>query len=176
MTKVPTRIRMGRLRQRTLAVIVAALLVSTAALAGCAAETGTPEAAVDADAAQSPTDSGVSDDSVTNDEEEPASDDLADLPPTSGELIEAVLASGDIDEPTSLLYRTWATFGDRALPEQYQGAPDGPDPAFFTALREGLDSLPDDISAQITPYLLRPSNPDSAFTADGAEEAPEVGS
>src|SRR5690554_5789690 len=39
--------------------------------------------------------------------------------PSSPELIAAALEAGEIDEPTSLLYRTWAYFRDPQLPEQY---------------------------------------------------------
>jgi hypothetical protein len=94
-----------------------------------------------------------------------ADDDGSALPePTSTQLIAAALEAGDIDEPTALLYRTHLLFGYPALPAEYQGAAEAHDLGLIAQLRERLGELPDDIRAQIEPYLLRPTDPASIFS------------
>lgn len=83
---------------------------------------------------------------------------------TSSERIAAALAAGEIDEPTSMLYQTWAQFGDRSLPEQYRGAPEPHDLSILNEVQDSLESLPTDIRSQIAPFFERPSSPDSAFS------------
>lgn len=90
---------------------------------------------------------------------------------TSEQLIAQALESGEIDEPTSLLYRTWLFFGDSLLPEEYLGAPAPHDEGFIHELRAKLDGLPEDIRAQVDSYLLRPADPASAFNAQAEPAA-----
>lgn len=146
MTRVSTSNRTGRPRQRTLSVVAAALLVWTAALTGCGSGIDGSETAVDVDGS--------------------SSDETA---PTSTDLIAAALAAGDIDKPTSLLYRTWTLFGDRSLPEQYRGAPEPHDLGLTVELEETVDEMPEEVAEQVRPYLLRPSDPSSAFSAVEAQ-------
>ncbi len=88
-------------------------------------------------------------------------------PPTAKALIEADLAAGTIDEPTSLLYRIEAMFGAPELPQKYQaGVPEEDGAAIATAQQE-LDQMPADVRAQIEPFLVRPTDPTSVFHGGG---------
>ncbi len=105
-------------------------------------------------------------------------------PTTSRDLIAAALAAGQIDWPTSLLDRIWAQWGDPRLPSALvaPGSSTGDD------LGIGIDSflfrkdIPDGVYASMQPYLVRPTDPSSAFypkgrtalTALGAGVAPAV--
>jgi hypothetical protein len=89
-------------------------------------------------------------------------------PPPTGEsaqeLITRDLEAGLIDYPTSLVYRTWALFHDLRLPPPYAGASSaGEDKSFFDQLEADFDSLPADVQAELTPYLVPPIDPQSAF-------------
>lgn len=85
---------------------------------------------------------------------------------TSAELIDAGLEAGEIDGPTATLYRTWASFHADRLPEEFRGYPAPHDLGFLGELADSLDTLPAETAAQIEPYLARPSEPGSAFTAE----------
>lgn len=88
-----------------------------------------------------------------------------EFPPTSAELIADALDAGEIDEPTSWLYRTWLLFGDPQLPDDFIGEDAPYEYGLLAQLRDQLDELPKEIRAQVEPYLLRPDDPLSAFTA-----------
>ena len=154
MTSRP-RLSAGRL----LAAMVAALL-----LAGCSGVSGVPTGASEATGSATATASHPA---------APSAETSSTAPDrTSTELIATALQARDIDEPTSLLYRTWAQFNEPALPEVYRGAREPHDLGLFVELTDGLDELPDDVRSQVEPYLRRPSDPDSAFSAGGADEPP----
>lgn len=91
--------------------------------------------------------------------------------PTSPELIAAALESGEIDEPTSLLYRTWAYFRDPQLPEQYIGEDATYEHLLLAEVRAKLDGLPTEFQEKIRPYLLRPNDPASAFSAEPVDDS-----
>lgn len=79
-------------------------------------------------------------------------------PPTSQSLLAAALARGDIDVPTSLVYRAWALFGDGRLPPEYDGeAWQGTDAALFVDVSRGWDTLTPEIQAALQPFVLRPT-------------------
>lgn len=150
--------------RRRLASCVAAL----ALLAGCTTVADGAPSATDGssgDGAQPGAASSAS--SPTTASSDPQSEALQTPAPTSTDLIAAALKSGEIDEPTSLLYRTYLYFGDPQLPDEFVGAPEAHDLGLITELRDRIDDLPEDIRAQIEPYLLRPADPDSAFNATG---------
>lgn len=91
--------------------------------------------------------------------------------PTSADLIAEALEVGEIDEPTSLLYRTWLYFGDPKLPEKFTGEEAPYEYGLITEVRNKLDELPEDIRAQVEPYLLRPDDPGSAFNTTDPSSA-----
>lgn len=130
-------------------------------LTGCSTtEPGTPQAGAEMPPAAEPT----APTPVTD-----TAGDRPDLPEdaSSGALIAAALDAGDIDEPTAALYQIWSQFGDRALPDVYQGAPTPHDVSTITDILDELDAMPAEIAAQITPFFTRPADPTSAFSADG---------
>lgn len=138
------------LRRRVGAIFIAALFLMTSTLVGCTPSTG------EKDSPDAPN-------SVTNDLPEAAS---------SSDRIAAALVADQIDKPTSLLYRMWAQFGDRSLPEPYRGAPERHDLSVFGEVQDNLESMPTEIRDQLEPFLQRPSSPDSAFS--GPDEATET--
>jgi len=91
-----------------------------------------------------------------------------EFPPTSTELIAEALDAGEIDAPTSWLYRTWLYFGDPKLPAEFIGEDAPYELGLIAQLRNKLDEMPEEIQAQIEPYLLRPDDPRSAFNAPAA--------
>ena len=105
-------------------------------------------------------------------------------PPTSQELIAQALARGDIDYPTSILYRVWALFLAPDLPAAYDGAGTaGEDIDLVIELSHVRGTLPPAIESAIAPYLVRPTDPVSIYSAEpdaaslgawraAAEEAP----
>src|SRR5690606_36491313 len=143
-------------------------VVVVALLAGCTSVTGDPVAGDDLGAG---TAAGTASSASSPASDDPVAGDGGDISgtedgePTSVELIAAALEAGEIDEPTSLLYRTWLYFGDAQLPEQYIGAEQPYELGLLAEARGALDSMPTDIRAQVEPYLLRPEDPASAFNA-----------
>ena len=88
-------------------------------------------------------------------------------PPSSQSLIAADLEAGTISQAQSLLYRAWALFWDPRLPERYDGAGSvGEDNGLFRDIAAVLPTLPADQAAELEPFLLRPTDPRSAFSAD----------
>jgi hypothetical protein len=88
--------------------------------------------------------------------------------PSSQELIERALQAGDIDYATSLMYRVWALFQAPELPEAYDGSGStGEDTYLFFELARVRADLPAAIESAVAPYLVRPSDPTSIFSASG---------
>lgn len=143
-------------------IIIVALAMTL--IASCATTSGTPSKDGQGD--------GGDTSLISDGDRGPDSDSDDELPeelPTSSELIAAAVEDGDIDDATALLYRTYLLFGDRTLPDEYMGEPEAHDLGLTSELQDALPDLPDDIRAQIEPYLLRPSDPDSAFSTGGLE-------
>jgi hypothetical protein len=94
---------------------------------------------------------------------------------TSEGKIAAAVADGRLDEPTALAYRVLAIWGDGRVPEEYRGewTEDG---AALEVARQRLETLPPDIQAMVLPYLVRPTDPRSAWarpgSASGGSDAP----
>lgn len=88
-------------------------------------------------------------------------------PPTSQELIAQALDRGDIDYPTSILYRVWALYLAPELPEEFDGAGTaGEDIDLDIELSHVRGTLPDEIESAILPYLVRPTDPLSVYSAE----------
>jgi hypothetical protein len=84
--------------------------------------------------------------------------------PFSQGLIEAALAAGTIDYPTSLLYRAYALFGDPRLPAELTGAgSSGEDSGLAHEVELAGADLPAAIRDALIPFLVRPSDPRSYF-------------
>lgn len=94
-----------------------------------------------------------------------------ELQPSSADLIAEALEAGEIDEPTSMLYRTWLYFGDSKLPEKFIGEEAPYEYGLISEVRTKLDELPADIRALIEPYLLRPNDPRSVFNTSDSNSA-----
>lgn len=89
---------------------------------------------------------------------------VGELPaPTSADLIEAAVAAGRIDDATGLMYRIFATFGDPRLPGEYSTGRAEEDVVALMRAPVEIDSLPAEIAATIRPYIVRPTDPESAF-------------
>jgi hypothetical protein len=100
----------------------------------------------------------------------PAPDDTAGT--SSQALIDADLASGAITLPQSLLYRAWAAFWDPRLPERYDGTGStGEDSTLFDDIAAVLPTLNADQQAELRPYVLRPTDPASAWSAPESAHA-----
>jgi hypothetical protein len=83
-------------------------------------------------------------------------------PATSQSLLAAALAKGEIDYPTSLLYRAWALFADSRLPPEYDGeAWQGQDGNLFLEIAAAWATLPQAIQDELTPFVTRPTEPGS---------------
>lgn len=90
--------------------------------------------------------------------------DVQAAQPTSQDLIQAALDTGQIDLGTSLLYRAYAVFGDERLPEAFIGSgPAEEDIALFTDIEDARPNLPQSILDQLQPYLVRPDDPSGVF-------------
>ena len=94
-------------------------------------------------------------------------------PDSTRSRIHAALLQGQIDLPTSLMYRAWAVFLDPQLPPQYDAAGEGTeDPGLFEEIQSVWSTLPAAAQAAIQPYLLRPTDPGSPFTTGSAAASP----
>lgn len=92
-------------------------------------------------------------------------------------LIDAALIAGEIDYPTSLLYRTYAIHGDARLPADLAGAGSiAEDHALFRDVPRAWDHLPPWIRDRLTLYFVRPTDPRSRFagTDTGARDGSTV--
>jgi hypothetical protein len=92
---------------------------------------------------------------------------VATHPPTSQELIARALEHGEIDYPTSLLYRVWALNQAPELPEAYDGSGSvGEDLSLLAELSLVRATLPADVETAIAPYLVRPTDPTSIYSTE----------
>jgi hypothetical protein len=83
-------------------------------------------------------------------------------PSTSQTLIADALARGDIDYPTSLVYRAWALFADSSLPAQYDGETwQHEDASLFLEIQAAWPDLSPEVQATLQPFVLRPTEPGS---------------
>jgi hypothetical protein len=136
-------------------------------MTACSAAPPTPSSSVSSDTPQ-PTSAPATPGSATNPPsttDAPTTTPVAPQPesPTSAELILADLDAGRIDQPTALLYRVFAMFGDARLPAGY--ATDGwqEDGAAIALATDQLDTLPAEIASEVRPFLARPTDPQSVF-------------
>ncbi|HEX6607729.1 MAG TPA: S-layer homology domain-containing protein, partial [Chloroflexia bacterium] len=83
------------------------------------------------------------------------------FPASAQQLIAAAYQAGQIDYPTSLLYRAYALFGDTRLPASYQGVGSTGDAMLFREIAAGRATLPASVLAQLQPFLVRPDDPAS---------------
>jgi hypothetical protein len=92
----------------------------------------------------------------------------APAPGTGADMIRAAEAEGRLDAPTALLYRVYALFGDRRLPAEFAaGAWDEDDGVLDQAI-ETIDTLPAAIAAELRPFVVRPTNPESVWFGEPA--------
>ena len=85
-------------------------------------------------------------------------------PATGADQIIAALEAGEIDFPTSLLYRLYSLHEDPRLPAEFNGPPDVEDEAAFMLASDPALLLSDDLRALMQTYLVRPTDPLSAFS------------
>jgi hypothetical protein len=90
--------------------------------------------------------------------------------PTSASKIAEALASGAIDEPTSILYRLYANVGDDRLPAEYHGAW-SEDTASGDRARDLWETFTKDQQAAVLPFLVRPTSPRSVWAAPGVAQS-----
>jgi hypothetical protein len=77
--------------------------------------------------------------------------------PKSTELIDADLESGEIDETTALVYKTFAQFQDARLPAKYLGSADlNTDSHIIDQIQAAFPNLPPEIQEVLIPYLMPP--------------------
>ncbi|MEA2528191.1 MAG: hypothetical protein QOF73_5418 [Thermomicrobiales bacterium] len=87
-------------------------------------------------------------------------------------LIEARLRTGEIDYPTSLLYRAYALFGDPRLPADLAGSGSaGEDSRLFREIPRQWNYLPKETQDLLTPFVARPTDPSSRFFRPGGTSA-----
>ncbi len=92
--------------------------------------------------------------------------DVQPSQPRAKALIQAALNAGQIDLGTALLYRTYAVFGDVRLPAAFIGSgPAEEDRALFGEIERNRTGLPHTVLEQLRPFLLRPDDPQSVFSA-----------
>ena len=90
--------------------------------------------------------------------------------PGAQELIAQALQAGQIDYPTSLVYRAYALFGDPRLPAEYQSAgPIAEDRGLFVDAAD--PSLPAATQDLLRPFLVRPAHAASIFNQSGRATA-----
>lgn len=77
-------------------------------------------------------------------------------------LIERALAAGEITADEALAHRVQARFGDPALPSRFAGRA-GADSSALVEAAARLKELPAAQAAIVRPYLLRPTDADSAY-------------
>lgn len=94
--------------------------------------------------------------------------------PSSVDLITAAVQGGEIDEATGYLYRFYAAWGDARLPEGYRGLP-SEDAALALTAQLAFDTFPAEDQARLRPFLVRPSHPESYWSADPASQPTDPG-
>jgi hypothetical protein len=136
---------------------LARLFVIASAIAACNSTPSTPPATPPGSAA--PVQTAASPDAT----QVPGATGTPDSgAPTSTSKIADALASGTIDEPTSLLYRLYASFNDDRLPAEYQGAW-SEDLDASHRVRELWDTLSVDVQAALLPFMVRPTSAKSIW-------------
>ncbi|MCL4487375.1 MAG: hypothetical protein M1570_04510 [Chloroflexi bacterium] len=94
------------------------------------------------------------------------------VPPVSGlALIEKALEAGQIDYPTSLLYRAYTQFDDARLPSAYRGNMVQEDSSLFREYTVASPTLPANIKTLLAPFMVRPDSPSSAWSVFAAANA-----
>lgn len=83
--------------------------------------------------------------------------------PSANDLIAKALADKKISEKQALLYRGYAFFGDPRLPQAYSGLSNEEGTGLFESIQEILPSLSPAEQAEFQPFLLRPTDPNSAY-------------
>ncbi|HLS24403.1 MAG TPA: hypothetical protein VK063_00855, partial [Beutenbergiaceae bacterium] len=106
------------------------------------------------------------DDELLASTDQPEMDSLT----TTAGLVQAAVAEGRLDEHTGLMYRVWGQFNDPRLPEEYRGEAAAHDVAAVSQASRELDELPAEAADGVRPYLLRPTDPRSAFSAGGPDD------
>lgn len=124
---------------------------------------GSPAASAPAGSAQAPPSPAVPD--------EPGPSIEVLTAPTSADKILADVEAGNLDETTALLYRIYAIFGDPRLPAEYGSANWSEDIAAIAQALDQLDTLPSEIAAELRPFLVRPTDPESVFFGSAATAA-----
>lgn len=155
----------SHLRRRALTWVSAIAIIGL--IASCATVPGTPIAADDYDSSSLDHSQLAGDLHSANADADGSGADGGNAGPSSRQLIATALEAGQIDGPTSWLYRTWATFNDSLLPDPYSGMTDGHDIELLTGMTGLLAELPSDVREQIEPYLLRPTDPRSVYSTGG---------
>jgi hypothetical protein len=89
-------------------------------------------------------------------------------PPNAEDVIQADVDAGKIDQATGDLYRIEAEFGAKGLPAQYASAAVGEDQAALDMAALDLAKMPAAIQAELTPFLVRPTDPRSVFHGKAA--------
>ena len=92
-----------------------------------------------------------------------------EYPPSTVELIAKAEEEGSIDRDTSLLYKAYAVFGDRRLPDRYRSdQPFSEATSVFADLRWGYNSLSPRVQKALIPFLVNPLHPESIFNRAGS--------
>ena len=100
--------------------------------------------------------------------------DVLAAEPSSQELIAAALAAGQIDLKTSLLYRSYARFGDDRLPVELRGSGTEEDLILPRDITQAEPQLPAEALAALRPYLVRPDHPESIYASVEARREPRA--
>ena len=160
-------LRRGAIRSSRWPALLAALL-----LAACEpTPTQAPSSASPAESQPAASSAAVSPEGSTGPSRNPGSTVRAlgvtepPRPTTSLEKIQADVAAGTLDVPTSYLYRAYAQVDDPQLPAKYLGE-SGEDAALDITLRQELPSLAPDIREKLMPYLVRPTDPLSIWNQE----------
>src|SRR5262245_56253187 len=90
----------------------------------------------------------------------------------SQQLIAEAVESGRLDSDTSLVYRAYALFGDSRLPEQYVGSGAFEDNSLFVEAKLNWDTLSPSTRDRLTPFLVRPTDSRSIFSAKQTANTP----
>ena len=98
----------------------------------------------------------------------------ANVPVSTLEKIEQALKAGQIDYPTSLLYRAYAQFGDARLPLAYRGNAVEEDSSLFREYTAA--NLPANIKTLLDPFMVRPEVSTSAWSVYAAAHPASAGS
>ncbi|MCL5952522.1 MAG: hypothetical protein M1132_12525 [Chloroflexi bacterium] len=95
------------------------------------------------------------------------------VPPVSGlALIEKALEAGQIDYPTSLLYRAYTQFDDARLPSAYRGNMVQEDSTLYQEYNASAGTLPASIKTLLSPFMVRPDMATSAWSVYAAAHVP----